>query len=106
MSHHSYLFILAVFIALTVFGNILVRRKPGFRRPIGIVAGLLVAAMGLSASHMLSDLSEAIVLRWMLIGVGALLTLGAALNWLPTPEDDAPLRPDINRPLRHFGEAS
>jgi hypothetical protein len=106
MSDHSYLFILPAFFALTVVANVLVRKKPGLRRPIGIAAGLLVAAIGLSTRHILPDPVAADLFRWVLVGAGALLTLGAALNWLPTPEDDAPLRPDTNRPPRHFGEAS
>ena len=106
MSNHSYLFVVPAFIMLTVFANVLVRRKPGLRRPIGIAAGLFIAAMGVLAPQLLPEPSTAALFRWTLIGAGALLTLGAALNWLPTPQDDVPLRPDTGRPPRHFGNAS
>ena len=101
MSSHFYLPVLSLVSTFLVVGGAFSRRYPELRRPIGLTAGTAFMVLGLFLPLVFGAPA---LYGWCLAASGAMLTLGAALDWLPTDPEDAPMRP-ARRPLRHFGEA-
>jgi hypothetical protein len=106
MSGHFYLPFASLFSAYIVFGAGLAQRYPRLWRPIGVVAGLLLATMGIAAPLLFPGQAAPGLFHWPALISGALLTLGSALDWLSTEPDETPMRPAAGRPPRHFGETS
>ena len=106
MSGHFYFSLFPLFSTFMIVAGALSRCYPRFQRPLDVAAGLLLIAGGIAMLTFFPGQVAAAWMGWAIIVCGAMIGLGAALNWLPVTEDDAPVRPATNRPLRHFGEHS